>query len=47
MWLVRAMGMVEEIEPFWTNKNCEMGQMGNQNAKYPKIKIPTFPDMKT
>jgi hypothetical protein len=47
MWPVRGMGMGEEIESVWIDKNCEMGQMRNQIAKYPKTTIPTFPDLKT
>jgi len=47
MWPVRAMGMGGGVESVWIDKNCEMGQMRNQIAKYPKTTIPSFPDMKT
>jgi hypothetical protein len=42
MWPVRAMGMGEEIESVWIDKNCEMGQVRNQIAKYPKTTIHHF-----
>jgi len=47
MWPFRAMGMGEEIESVWIDKDCEKGQMRNQIAKYPKTTIPAFPDMET
>jgi hypothetical protein len=35
------------VESVWIDKNCEMGEMRNQVAKYLKATIPTFPGMKT